>query len=101
MPPNLRVTCSFLFALLALSACAEPDVFRLDGDTCLDSLVPLVSTPDSARAAQAVNRLAREASDAAMARSATLNDSLAHAELARVCAEHDGETLDELLADAP
>lgn len=101
MARSLRrpVTRSALLVLLTLAACIQADTFRLDGDACLDGLVPLISTPDSARAAAVVDRLASEASAAAMAWSPEINDSLARAELARVCAEHDGQTLDEILAD--
>lgn len=88
-----------LLALLSLAACANPDPFRLDADTCLDGLVPLASTPDSARAGAVVDRLAMEAAEAALAIDPEMNDSLAQAELARICAEHDGQTLDEILAD--
>ena len=88
-----------LLLLLALPACADPSVFRLDGDACLESLVPLAATPDSARAGAAVDKLAREASDAALAKDPEVNVALARAELARVCAERDGQTLDEILAD--
>ena len=88
-------------ALLTLSACAQPEAVRLDGDTCLNGLVPLASTPDSARAAAVVDKLAMEASLAALAQSPEMNDSLARAELARICAERDGQTLDEILASSP
>ncbi len=89
----------YLLLVLALSACTPTETFRLDGDACLDSLVPLAATPDSARAAAAVDKLARQASDAAMAQDGEINMALAQAELARVCAERDGQTLDEVLAD--
>ena len=94
------MTRAALLVLLALAACADSTAFRLDGEACLDGLVPLVSTPDSARAAAVVDRLAQQASQAAIAIDPTVNDSLARAQLARVCAEHDGQTLDEILGGA-
>lgn len=87
-----------LLLLLALSACADADAVRFDGAACLDGLVPLLQTADSARATAVVDQLAQEAAVAALAIDPELNDSLARVELARVCAEHDGQTLDEILA---
>ena len=90
-----------LLLLLVLPACTPPDTFRLDGQACFDSLVPLAATPDSARAAAAVDRLAQEASQAAMAQQGQIDMEQAQAELARICAERDGQTLDEILAEEP